>query len=182
MIKSCAVFCGSRPGRLPAYALAAREVGTALGEAGITLIYGGGNCGLMGQVADATLQAGGTVKGIIPDFLHAREGMHEGVSDLEVTEDMPSRKARLFGLPDSFVILPGGMGTLDEFAEVMVNRQLGLAHKPICILNVAGWADPLLACLDAMVAQGFAEADMLDYFKTVPDAESMIAFLKEASL
>ncbi|TPW36227.1 LOG family protein [Oecophyllibacter saccharovorans] len=177
-VSSCAVFCGSRPGRLPAYTEAARAVGTALAEAGITLIYGGGNCGLMGQVADAVLAAGGTVKGIIPQFLHSREGMHAGVTDLEVTADMPSRKERLFTLPQAYVILPGGIGTLDEFAEVLVNHQLDQGRKPICVVNAAGWADPLLACLEAMVEQGFAEPALMEYFGVVADAEAMIRYLK----
>ncbi|MBE1724088.1 MULTISPECIES: LOG family protein [Acetobacteraceae] len=180
-IRSCSVFCGSRPGHDPAHMQVARALGTALGEAGLTLVYGGGTAGLMGAVADATLLAGGTVKGIIPRFLEAQEILHEGVTDLEVTEDMPSRKARLFEEADAYVILPGGFGTFDEFMEVLVNRQLGLSQRPIIILNTNGWADPLIALLQATQAQGFADAGAETLYEVVTDVPSVMRRLKKPS-
>lgn len=180
-IRYCSVFCGSRPGHDPAYMEAARALGMALGHAGITLIYGGGRAGLMGAVADATLQAGGTVKGIIPRFLEAREILHEGVTDLEITEDMPSRKARLFEAADAYVILPGGFGTFDEFSEVLVNRQLALSQRPIIILNTGGWASPLIAMLNATVEQGFADEGAQRLYDVVDDVSGVIRRLKAPS-
>ncbi len=179
--RSCSVFCGSRPGHNPAHMQTARALGTALGEAGIMLVYGGGKAGLMGAVADATLRAGGTVKGIIPRFLEARETLHEGVTDLEVTEDMPSRKARLFEEADAYIILPGGFGTFDEFMEVLVNRQLGLSQRPIIILNTDGWAGPLLALLTATQEQGFADEGAQALYEVVNNVTDVILRLKAPS-
>ncbi|QDH13302.1 TIGR00730 family Rossman fold protein [Formicincola oecophyllae] len=178
-IKSIAVFCGSRRGNNPAYAEAAQELGTALGQAGLTLIYGGGKMGLMGVVASAVLEGGGHVKGVIPEFLTHTEGMHEDVTDLTVTEDMPSRKAELFTLPDAYVVLPGGMGTLDEFAEVLVNRQLHQCAKPIWLLDTAGWATPLLSAFKAMTEQGFAD-DTAKLFTVMKSVPALMAAIKEA--
>lgn len=179
-LKNCTVFCGSRSGLSAHYTQEARALGEALAAHQFTLIYGGGQTGLMGSVADATLIAGGHVKGIIPRFLEAREVLHEGVTDLNVTEDMPSRKAKLFDLADAYIILPGGFGTLDEFAEVLVNRQLGLHDKPIVILNTDGWADPLLALLHASVEQGFAEADSHQLYTVVTTVPEVIKALTNA--
>lgn len=179
-LKNCTVFCGSRSGNSPHYTEEARALGKALAIHRFTLVYGGGQTGLMGSVADASLKAGGNVKGIIPSFLEAREVLHEGVTDLDVTEDMPSRKAKLFDLADAYIILPGGFGTLDEFAEVLVNRQLGLHNKPIIILNTDGWADPLLALLQASIDQGFAEADSHHLYRVVTTVPDVIAALTNA--
>ncbi|MXV44981.1 TIGR00730 family Rossman fold protein [Saccharibacter sp. 17.LH.SD] len=173
-IQSCSVFCGSRSGYSARYTEDARSLGTALAQNNITLIYGGGQAGLMGSVADATLQAGGNVKGIIPSFLEARELLHEGVTDLEITEDMPSRKAKLFDLADAYIILPGGFGTFDEFSEILVNRQLGLHDKPIIILNTDRWAISLIETLDTAIKQGFAEKHAHDFYHVAPDVSSLI--------
>ncbi len=180
-IRYCSVFCGSRPGHDPAHMQTAQSLGTALGHAGITLVYGGGKAGLMGAVADATLNAGGLVKGIIPRFLEAREVLHEGVTDLEVTEDMPTRKAKLFEIADAYIILPGGFGTFDEFSEVLVNRQLGLSQRPIIILNINGWADPLITMLNATLEQGFADEGAQTLYEVVEDVPSVIRRLKAPS-
>ncbi|MCT6837686.1 MAG: TIGR00730 family Rossman fold protein [Bifidobacteriales bacterium] len=180
-IQFCSVFCGSRPGHNPNYMHTARALGTALAQAGITLVYGGGKAGLMGAVADATLQAGGRVKGIIPRFLEAREILHEGVTDLDVTEDMPTRKAKLFEIADAYIVLPGGFGTFDEFSEVLVNRQLGLSQRPIIILNAHGWADALIAMLRTTLEQGFADATASSLYEVVEDVPSVIRLLQEPS-
>ena len=158
-IRSVAVFCGSRSGHDAAFAHAARALGQGLAEAGIRLVYGGGRIGLMGVLADATLEAGGQVLGVIPDFLTRREVAHAGVRDLAVTASMHSRKQRMFEAADAFVSLPGGFGTLDETIEIITWRQLGLHEKPILLCDVAGSAAPLLAAFDAAIALGFAAAE-----------------------
>lgn len=173
-ISSVAVFCGSRFGSRPEYAAQAR----ALGHAGIRLVYGGGHVGLMGTVADAALAAGGAVTGIIPAFLHSREIMHEGVTDLTVTEGMHDRKARMFALSDAFVVMPGGLGTFDETIEIMTWRQLRQHDKPIYIVNIAGWADSLLAMIEGCIADGFAAPAVRDLFAVVPDVPALMAALE----
>ena len=176
-ISSVAVFCGSRFGSRPEYAAQSRALGTALGQAGVRLVYGGGHVGLMGTVADATLAAGGTVTGVIPRFLHSREIMHEGVTDLTVTDRMHDRKARMFACSDAFVVMPGGLGTFDETIEIMTWRQLRQHDKPIYIVNIAGWADPLLAMIDACIEDGFASPSARDLFAVVPDVATLMAAL-----
>lgn len=177
-ISSVAVFCGSRFGLRPEYAAQARALGGALGHAGIRLVYGGGHVGLMGTVADAALAAGGAVTGIIPAFLHSREIMHEGVTDLTVTEGMHDRKARMFALSDAFVVMPGGLGTFDETIEIMTWRQLRQHDKPIYIVNIAGWADSLLAMIEGCIADGFAAPAVRDLFAVVPDVPALMAALE----
>ena len=177
-ISSVAVFCGSRFGSRPEYAAQARALGGALGQAGIRLVYGGGHVGLMGTVADATLAAGGAVTGIIPAFLHSREIMHEGVTDLTVTEGMHDRKARMFALSDVFVVMPGGLGTFDETIEIMTWRQLRQHDKPLYIVNIAGWADALLAMIEGCIADGFAAPTVRDLFAVVPDVPALMTALE----
>lgn len=176
-LHTCSVFCGSRSGNSSRYTQDARALGKAFARQNIILVYGGGQTGLMGDVADAALAAGGHVKGIIPSFLEAREILHEGVTDLEITEDMPSRKEKLFNLADAYVILPGGFGTFDEFFEILVNRQLNLHDKPIIILNTEHWADPLINFLDASIAQGFAEPNAHDFYKVVETVPAVMTCL-----
>ncbi|MBE7730401.1 TIGR00730 family Rossman fold protein [Komagataeibacter sp. FXV3] len=176
-ISSVAVFCGSRFGSRPEYAAQSRALGTALGQAGIRLVYGGGHVGLMGTVADAVLATGGAVTGIIPAFLHSREIMHEGVTDLTVTDSMHDRKARMFAQSDAFVVMPGGLGTFDETIEIMTWRQLRQHDKPIYIVNVAGWADPLLAMVDACITDGFASPSARNLFAVVPDVATLMTAL-----
>jgi len=141
------VFCGSSHGRNPAYASAARELGRALAARHIGVVYGGGNVGLMGVLADAVLEAGGRITGVIPHALVARELAHQGLTELHVVDSMHERKALMAGLADAFVALPGGFGTLEEFAEAVTWTQLGLQAKPCGLLNVAGFYDGLLGFL-----------------------------------
>ncbi len=176
-IRSAAVFCGSRVGADPIYAEATAELGRGLALAGITLVYGGGRIGLMGVIADAVLAAGGQVHGIIPDFLQRREVAHGGATRMEFTPSMHTRKARMFELADAFVVMPGGLGTFDETIEVVTWRQLGLHDKPIVICDVAGWARPLLAVLQAAVEDGFADASALRLYEVVPDVPALLARL-----
>src|SRR4051812_14772503 len=152
-IRSVAVYCGSRPGHDPAHAAAARALGAGLAQRGVRLVYGGGGIGLMGVVAEAALEAGGAVTGVIPEFLTRVERPYPKLVELEVTTSMHSRKTRMFELSDAFVTLPGGLGTLDETVEVLTWRQLRLHAKPIIILDIGGWAQPLVALVEAMISQ-----------------------------
>jgi uncharacterized protein (TIGR00730 family) len=153
--KRICVFCGSNTGVRPAYADAAASVGRALAENGIGLVYGGGNIGLMGVLADAALGAGGDVVGVIPRALKEKEVAHLGLTELHVVGSMHERKALMADLSSAFVALPGGFGTFDEFCEVLTWTQLGIQQKPCGLLNVEGYYDSLLAMFDHGVAEGF---------------------------
>jgi uncharacterized protein (TIGR00730 family) len=149
------VFCGSSKGTNPAYLADAQEVGRTLAQSGLGLVYGGGNIGLMGALADAALAAGGHVIGVIPEALLAKEVGHRGLPDLRVVKTMHERKALMAELSDGFIALPGGFGTFEEFFEVLTWSQLGLHPKPCGLLNVAGFFDPLLELLNHSVTEGF---------------------------
>ncbi len=149
------VFCGSNAGTDPAYAAAARELGAELAERGIGLVYGGGKVGLMGIVADAVLTAGGEVTGIIPQHLWDKEVGHAGLTELLVVDSMHERKLAMADRADGFIALPGGVGTFEELFEVLTWTQLGIHHKPVAVLDVAGFYAPLLSFLDTAVAAGF---------------------------
>ncbi|HVS13790.1 MAG TPA: TIGR00730 family Rossman fold protein [Thermoanaerobaculia bacterium] len=153
------VFCGSSPGAHPAYRVAAERLGATLVERGWELVYGGGNVGLMGVLADAVLARGGRVTGIIPDGLLRREVGHAGVTELRVVGSMHERKASMAELASGFVALPGGIGTLEEIFEVLTWAQLGIHDKPCALLDVAGYYRPLVGFLDRVVEQRFARAE-----------------------
>ena len=178
-IRSVAVFCGARSGHDPAFAAAARALGRGLAEAGIRLVYGGGRIGLMGVLADATLEAGGEVVGVIPDFLTRLEVAHEGIRDLTVTSSMHSRKQRMFDAADAFVSLPGGLGTLDETVEIITWRQLGLHDKPMLLCDVAGSAAPLVAAFEAAIARGFAAAESRRLYEVLDGVPAVLHRLSE---
>ncbi|HEV8268847.1 MAG TPA: TIGR00730 family Rossman fold protein [Thermoanaerobaculia bacterium] len=150
-----AVFCGSRRGHDPLFASAARETGEEIARAGAGLVYGGGNIGLMGVVADAVLAAGAPVYGVIPESLAAKEVAHGGLTRLDVVESMHERKARISAAASGFLALPGGLGTLDEFFEIVTWKQLGHHDRPIVILNAGGFFEPLLSTVAKMTADGF---------------------------
>lgn len=152
------VFLGASPGRLPLYARAAEGFGRLLAERGHGLVYGGGNVGLMGVIADAALAAGGEVIGVIPEALRDRELDHRGLSELHVVDTMHARKAMMADLSDAFVALPGGIGTLEELFEVWTWAQLGYHDKPCGLLNVGGFYDAMAGFLDLVVAEGFLSA------------------------
>lgn len=154
-INAVTVFCGSKPGYDLAYIAAAENVGEMLAQKGITLVYGGGNKGIMGAVANASLAAGGKVIGIIPKLLLAWEAQHEGLTELIVTETMHSRKLLLYEKCDVAIILPGGMGTLDELFEMLTWNNLKIHNKKVYIINVNGYYDAMIQLLDNMDAQGF---------------------------
>ncbi len=159
-IRKICVYCGSGPGTDPAFVEAARTFGAILAKNGIGLVYGGGNVGMMGELAGAVLAHGGEVTGIIPDFLVAREHAIKGVHGLIVTRDMHERKRKMFELADAFVALPGGVGTLEEIVEQMTWAQLGRHRKPILLANVAGFWQPLCALLDHMKSLEFIRGDL----------------------
>jgi len=148
-----------------------------MARAGIRLIYGGGRLGLMGTVADAVLDAGGAVLGVIPEFLTTLEVAHERVTDLVVTDSMHSRKRHMFEVADAFVTMPGGLGTLDETVEIITWRQLGLHEKPILICNVGGWADNLLRAFDSAVTDEFASASARQLYQVFSDVPAVLASL-----
>jgi len=154
------VFCGSSRGTDPAYADAAEAMAAELVRRGIGVVYGGGSVGLMGVVADTALAAGGEVIGVIPRFLHRREIMHEGVTDLRVVETMHDRKALMAELADGFVVLPGGIGTLEEAFEALTWTQLGIQDKPVGLLDVGDFWDPMRDLLERAVEAGFLRPDV----------------------
>jgi uncharacterized protein (TIGR00730 family) len=176
-VRSVAVFCGAQPGRNPACRAAADALGRALAEAGIRLIYGGGRVGLMGALADAALDAGGTVIGVIPEFLTRREVAHQGVTQMVVTDSMHARKQRMFELADAFVMLPGGLGTLDEIVEIITWRQLRLHDKPVLLCDIAGSARPLLNTVDAIIEAGFAVPEVRGLFEVTDGVPALMAHL-----
>ena len=166
------VYCGSSPGKNPEYLKAAAELGAAMASAGIGLVYGGGSIGLMGEVARSVLEAGGHVTGIIPEFLVAKERMLDGVNELIVTRSMHERKHLMFERATGFVAMPGGIGTLEELAEITTWAQLNQHAKPIIIADIEGYWSHLLQLLDHMRAEGFirAETDVfLDVAKSVDE-------------
>jgi uncharacterized protein (TIGR00730 family) len=149
------VFCGSSSGGRPEYAAAARSMGALLAQRGIGLVYGGGNVGLMGVVADAVMADGGEVIGVIPQALADREIAHPAITELRIVDSMHTRKAMMAELSDGFIAMPGGVGTFEEFFEVVTWTQLGLHRKPCGLLNVAGFYTPLAAFIDQAVTEGF---------------------------
>jgi uncharacterized protein (TIGR00730 family) len=175
------VYCGSGPGLNPAYMKSAFALGQAMAQADIGLIYGGGGMGLMGEVARGTLAAGGHVTGIIPEFLVSRERMLDGVSELIVTRSMHQRKTDMFERATGFVALPGGLGTLEELAEVSTWAQLGQHAKPVIVCNIEGYWDPLLVLLEHMRGETFIRAGMevvFDVAKTAEDVVPLYQFRK----
>ena len=158
-LRSVCVFSGSSPGARPSYTETATALGREVATRGMRLVYGGASVGLMGAVADAALAAGGEVVGVIPQHLVDREVAHDGLTELRVTGSMHERKALMADLADGFVALPGGLGTLEELAEVLTWSQLGLQSKPCGLLDVEGFFDPLLAFLDHTVAERFVSTE-----------------------
>ncbi len=177
-MKRICVFCGSREGNKPAYTEAARALGGLLAREGIGLVYGGGGIGLMKLLADAVLDAGGQVTGVIPQALTIQEIAHPRVTDLRVVGSMHERKALMAELSDAFIALPGGYGTLEEFCEVVTWAQLGLHRKPCGLLNVAGFYDPLLDQLDRQVAEGFLSPTMRTLVIEASEPGRLLADLK----
>ena len=179
-IDSVCVFCGSKTGNDPAWRTAAERLGRLLAQNGIRLIYGGGRIGLMGVLADAVTAAGGKVVGVIPDFLMKLEVGNARVDELIVVDSMHERKRRMFELADGFVVLPGGLGTLDETFEIVTWKQLRQHSKPIVVVNTAGYWTPFAKLVDAIIEGGFAHPRVADLFTVVPDPADVIPALLQA--
>ena len=178
---SIGVYCGSRPGADPAWAEQARSVGRWIANHGGQVVYGGGHNGLMGILADAALQAGGQVVGVIPKALVDREFAHRGCTELHIVETMHERKRIMAERADAFLALPGGIGTLEEFFEVWTWRQLGYHNKPIGLLNHLGFYSGLLSFLNQTVNQGFMGPWQMDLVKVDEAAEPLLRTLVQAA-
>jgi uncharacterized protein (TIGR00730 family) len=181
-MKSLCVFCGSRAGNHPRFVELARACGRSLALRGVTLVYGGGRVGLMGAIADAALDAGGTVVGVIPKMLLDREVGHPGLSQLHVVTTLAERKLRMAELSDAFVALPGGLGTLDELSEVWTWTQLNLHEKPCALLNFGGYYDGLIDFLKGATHEGFVSQRDLDQLLVYDEFELLLDALGAPSV
>jgi uncharacterized protein (TIGR00730 family) len=179
-ISTVCVYCGSSFGRDPRYREEIVRLGQLLAQRKFGLIYGGGGVGLMGALAEAALEAGGDVIGVIPDFLKRAERQLKGLTRLEVVTGMHERKSRMFALADAFVAMPGGFGTLDETIEVLTWKQLGLHDKPIVLVDFGGFWQPVIAALEHAVEQKFAHGRALEMMRIVPDVDAAIDYLSRA--
>ena len=171
---SLCVYCGSRPGTDPSYMAAARELGLAFGKFGWRLIYGAGDIGIMGEVARSAVESGAKTTGVIPTHLVQAEVAKQDLDNLIITETMHERKKVMFMNSDVVAVLPGGAGSLDEFFEVLTWAQLGLHAKPIYVVNVAGYWDPLIDLVDHVIERGFADASLKDLFTVVGSVDELI--------
>ncbi len=173
--RAICVFCGAKSGNDPRWVNAAFDLGRALAARGWALVYGGGNVGLMGAVADGTLAGGGEVIGVIPQRLMEREVAHRGLTRLEVVPDMAERKTRMIEISDAFVVLPGGLGTLDELFEVLTLAQIGYHRKPVALYNQDGYWEPLLAACRAMTGHGFVHSADLAVMRAADSIDATLA-------
>ncbi len=178
---SVAVYCGSRFGDSPAFAQAARTLGELIGRSGATLVYGGGRVGLMGTVADAVMASGGQVVGVIPQALMDREVGHSGLTELHVVQTMHERKQLMAERADAFISLPGGIGTLEELYEVWSWQQLGYHDKPVALLNVDGYYDPLLEFHGAMHSRGFVSDAQFNALLVGTDPALLLELVRRAA-
>ncbi|RED53606.1 TIGR00730 family Rossman fold protein [Aestuariispira insulae] len=179
-IKSVCVYCGSSSNVRESYRQCAIDFGRQLAESGRSLVYGGGKVGLMGLVADSTINNGGEVLGVIPEFLRDLEVGHGGVTELVITENMHERKMIMAERADAFVALPGGLGTLDETFEILTWKQLKLHDKPVIILNIDGYWDSLIELIHKQVAENFAKEANLELFQVVTSVEEAIEALEKS--
>jgi uncharacterized protein (TIGR00730 family) len=173
-MKRLCVFCGSNSGARPEYLAAAKALATLLCDEGIGLVYGGASVGLMGAIADTTLQKGGEVIGVIPKHLVSKEIAHRSLTDLRIVNSMHERKALMAELSDGFIALPGGFGTFEEFCEVLTWSQLGLHQKPTGILNVNGYYDPLLSLFDQGVKEQFIRQEYRQFVLSANNPKDLI--------
>ncbi len=183
-IRSICVYCGSSPGKTPSYLESGRNLGKSIADAGLRLVYGGGNKGIMGAVADGAIEAGGPVTGIIPRFLISREAAGDGLDRLDeliTTEDMHQRKHTMFERSDAFVALPGGIGTVEEIVEIMTWAQLGRHRKPMVFANIDNFWSPMLAMIDHMRTEGFIHTAHLVQPLVVENASDIVATIMAAS-
>lgn len=176
-IRSLCVYCGSSDRGSPAHHDAAERLGKVLARAGIRLVYGGGRIGMMGRIADAVLRGGGEVVGIIPQFLEQVEVGHSGVTQLIVTDNMHDRKQKMAELSDAFLIMPGGLGTLDETFEILTWKQLGLHEKPVVIADIDGYWRHLVDLIDHMIAQSYASPENRALFRVIDSIDELLPAL-----
>jgi uncharacterized protein (TIGR00730 family) len=176
-IRSLCVYCGSSRGRDPAHARAAGALGTLLAASGVRLVYGGASAGLMGVVADAVLAGGGEAFGVIPQGLFSSEIPHGGLTELVEVDSMHERKQRMANEADAFLALPGGLGTLEELAEIVTWAQLGIHAKPVGVMDVDGFWSPLLAFLDQAVVAGFLKPANRELIVRITDVDDVLAVL-----
>ena len=174
------VYCGSSPGHHPAFAGAARELGTLMGGRGHALVYGGGGCGIMVAVAEATKAAGGRVHGVIPESLVGTEHAWDGCDELVITQTMRERKQLMDDQADAFVVLPGGFGTLEEVAEILTLKILGYTNRPVILLNTAGYWDPLIALFEHFYATGFAREKYRAHYAVAATPEAVLELAERA--
>ena len=175
-----AIFCGSRAGNNVLYQNEATALGRLLAQKGIQMIYGGGKNGLMGCVADAVMESGGTVRGVIPQVLVEWETSHQNISELLVVEDMHQRKRKMYDLCDAAIILPGGFGTLDELFEILTWNQLSIHDKKVFVLNSGGFYNHLLAHLQLLTTEGFLYGNLPEQITIVQSPDDLVTFLDEA--
>ncbi len=176
-MRSICVFCGSKNGNQPEYKDVTRQLATQLVENNLTLIYGAGDIGLMGILADQVLALGGQVTGIIPKHLCKKEIIHNGLTELHVTENMLERKQLMMAKADGFIALPGGLGTLDEILEVATWKQLGQLNKPLCLINTNGFYNPFVSLIESLISAGFLQPWQVDLFPLLKTPEQAIQFL-----
>jgi uncharacterized protein (TIGR00730 family) len=174
-LTSLCVFCGSSPGADPRHRDAAARLGRQMAEAGVDLVFGGGHLGMMGALAEAALEAGGRVVGVIPEHLMRAEAAFLEISELIVVDSMHTRKRRMFEMADAFCILPGGLGTLDETFEILTWKQLRLHNKPVVLVNLEGYWSPWLDLIDGIVGGGFAQPDVSRLFSVVDDVDAVLS-------
>lgn len=173
MLKSVAVFCGSNTGNLKVFRQKTVEIARYIVSKKMTMVFGGGKVGLMGILADEIIKLGGHCIGVIPEFLRLKEVVHPAVKDMQVTQNMHERKLRMYSLADAFIVLPGGLGTLDELFEISTWSQLNLHSKPIIIYNIEGYYDHLLQQLEKMSSLGFIKSENLELIKVVTSLEGL---------
>jgi uncharacterized protein (TIGR00730 family) len=182
-LKSICVYCGSNKGKNPLFVQAANELGRLIAHGNMNLVYGGAKVGLMGAVADSALQNGGTVTGILPRFLsNHKEIPHQNLTELKLVDSMHERKQLLFSHSDAFFVLPGGIGTLEEFTEMTTWLQLGSHNKPICLVNIEGFYDPILKLFENMEKEGFLSNNLIHSLIIEDSVEKCFTKLKQWSL
>lgn len=176
-IRSLCVYCGSSDRGSPAHHDAALRLGGTMAKAGIRLVYGGGRIGMMGRIADAVMESGGEVIGIIPKFLEQVEVGHSGVTQLIVTENMHDRKQKMAEMSDAFLIMPGGLGTLEETFEILTWKQLGLHEKPVIIADIGGYWRHLTNLIDHMIAENYAKPENRALFQVIDNIDGLLPAL-----
>lgn len=179
-LSSVCIYCGASNNVAPQYKKSAHDISTALAQQNLRIIYGGGHVGLMGVIADAALKAGAEVIGIIPEHIRAQEVQHTGLTELHVVSDMHTRKRMMVERADAFLILPGGLGTLDETFEILTWKKLGLHNKPIVIFNQDGYWDSLINLIDSIIKEGFSLPSDRVLFKVVTKADEIFEALNSS--